>query len=472
MSEKFQQPNAYRQSVERDELRISEAKNRLVNKVESELARKFIQVYQNAKLTGLSEADLTAVEGPTSSAEMFDGTITVKAEIMTDNKIKQVSVPIKISQSSYELDEDNLRQLVDATEADDLVQRFNVEDIDATALEVDLGGFELKDQEDEYFHIYHPALDIGRELARVTKQEYETITNKESLYRSVIENQLIGSKFDGQNFLNFTGSFVEPKVTVIARSKSTYKKASFEEIDEPEEDRLMATIGNSYQQSIERNERAANDQKSRLLDRLVSEVTNQLSFLQYGNVKVSSVTDDLEFSGSDFSGKVEINADLFDADGPKAVVIPLVIEMGAYKLLKPDVIKDIVASGIDPRDAIDATVEKEVQDKVALVDEHTEFAEKETEAALDDEKPEMKKTAGDSGAGAYVGQTDVLRLPKHLLGLPEDVEIGTVIYADGFHWKLTSKSESQLSKGEDEGSIYVFNKVPAQDKEPEHKLDR
>lgn len=82
-----------------------------------------------------------------------------------------------------------------------------------------------------------------------------------------------------------------------------------------------------------------------------------------------------------------------------------------------------------------------------------------------------KKAETDSGGVGFSLSVDILNIAHNLTGLPDDMEIGTTVFIDGYHWKLTSKGKHNLSKEKDSGSIWTFTKVPVGDKEPEHTID-
>ena len=95
----------------------------------------------------------------------------------------------------------------------------------------------------------------------------------------------------------------------------------------------------------------------------------------------------------------------------------------------------------------------------------------ETEAS---KKSNVKKIASsDSGGTIFSGEVDVLNVDKHSAGLPEDIAIGDIVYADGNYWKVMSKDKNNLSKEENSGSLITLHKVPAEsvDEEPEHSIE-
>ena len=87
-------------------------------------------------------------------------------------------------------------------------------DFDLQEIKADLSLFELKDSGSDTLRVYHPAIDIGAELGIISKVEYGKLTNKESFFKSVLENQVLTPEIEQRHILAFEGEFVEPTVAV------------------------------------------------------------------------------------------------------------------------------------------------------------------------------------------------------------------------------------------------------------------
>ncbi len=520
MAQNFKTTDVYRQRIEKEAFAEKRAKERVTRAVENAFTEQLLKNYGNGKLVQASEAELSRIEAGTSSAHAFDGKVTVFADVTDSAGLKRFSAAISVKNSEFELlDADELKKLIDEAEVKAQAQAevFEVDvQAKAKALKANLGDFRIVNDGSDYLKVYHSALDIGKELGVFHKDEYEKLANKEASFKEILQNQVSHSMIENNHELVFEGSFAEPEIegkpeenivtsadykTCIncdkqlddctcdpSQTKDDPEKHSVEaeedensaiiteavdEIaDEKEaeevEENLLARQPDTYQRSIDSENQSKANQRGRLLRRIANDLYKHLFNLKYAGVKIGSV-DPSDLNDKD-SGSVKIKAFLTDQKGSKNVVISVDVESGSYKLPKADKIAEVLETVDTIESAVDQTLQKDVEERIKEIDEHDNWEEKETEAALKDAK-QLKKEAAHSDGIQMLGPTSVIKLDKHLLGLPDDTEIGTVVYADGHHWKLTDKSDGQLSKEADSGSIWTFTKVETGDKKPEYELN-
>jgi hypothetical protein len=472
MNEIYRIPDTYRQSTELEAARIDEAKEKLVRDSENKLLTRFFTLYGNGKIASATETTLTQVAGASTSDIVFDGSITVNANV--GNKTISISLPVKANTVEL-IDDTELKSLVDSAEikttADetiDLVQAFPVQ--------ADLSQFLLHDDGSDYLKVYHPALDSGRELGVISKAEYESLKDKEAFFKETLENQIKNSILENHYELSYAGSFSEPSIQSIQvesiitaadfNKETVTKTAALEEpVEAVEEGNLfLGHQADSYRQAEEFESQKTQAEIDRLSTKLANEVVAHLRNLRYNDVKVLSV------DNSD-AASFKVTASLIDEVGEKVVTFSVPVRDFSYSLPKKEVIAKLVSETADLQSKIAESITQETLDRIQDIDEAELWKENETTAAFEEEK--ITKTAGEVGGVQFIGPVDVLNIDKHTLasyGIPEDMEIGEKVYADGFHWQLTSKDQNNLSKEANSGSVWTFTKVAPTEKQPEHEV--
>ena len=73
---------------------------------------------------------------------------------------------------------------------------------------------------------------------------------------------------------------------------------------------------------------------------------------------------------------------------------------------------------------------------------------------------ELSKEAGAEPKTQFEGTNETVYLNKHLIPADvSDLDIGNVVHVDGVSYKLVSKDKDVLSKGSEDGSTWVFERV-------------
>lgn len=467
MSDQFKQPDTFRFSTEANAAKVAEAKERVTRNSENLVIDYLRSRFGNVKLFGGSNADLHEVEGKSHEFVIFDGKVSFKTALIDKQgtKIVAFDVPVKENKPSIYNDEIDLavtNSPVVATESD-----LSVDTIKAFPLHADLGLFRLVDN-GEYLKVFHPVLESDKEIGLVSKNEYTFAHDKEAFFKTLLEDQVKNSSWESGYELSYIGSFNEPTIeaevapvtnVVSVEESAIVEEASAQLVDDVASPLALST--DTMRQRLDFEQQKTQASQARLLDRIANDVHNYLSGLKYSCVKVLNVTANGENAAS-----VEVS--LVDTKGDKVVGIPVEVTNGEYKLPKPEAVAEIIEKTEDRSSILEKEIAAEAEAKANEVDAIVAEQEQEVTAILDEDK--IKKTAGEFGGLQYLGPVETVQLNHHLTGLPDDMEIGSVIYADGFHWKLLSKSTQQLSKGENDASLWTFGKVVPEDKAPEHSL--
>lgn len=117
-------------------------------------------------------------------------------------------------------------------------EAMNQENMENQTISADLKDFSLVDNNEGYLLVSHSALN-NAVLGKVGKAEYNTSKDKSSLLRGIVNDSLARVANEGKQTINFTGSFVEPKIE---------KKTNFEyppcECTHPENCHKWVSTGN------------------------------------------------------------------------------------------------------------------------------------------------------------------------------------------------------------------------------------
>lgn len=482
MSEQFSTPDSFRFSQEREASVVRDAAEKLSRQAENALTTKGLRLFGSFKVRATSTEGLVLVEGPNSSSKIFEGKLSITADV--NDVSLTVEVPVEQSSMTLPEDKDLIDLINEATKGQQGMVTTDMASAIGEPLYANLDGFSLVDEGTEFLKIYNSFSES--QIGIVAKNEYETIADKESFFKEVVANAV------NRSSLEFKGSFVEPSITRTASEVPAIEKtAAAEEVKckgcgmvgslmcdkcEAKEaalvlpEQLQAGLPDSFRQATETEDYRMNAQREKLADHVANDLIPHLRSLSYEDIKISEVDcTDLKDGENGLSGTVAVTATLIDGPALRRVVFPVHVENSSYSFNQKTAAatRSLVASATDIHAEVEQKLAEEALAKNAETDNLEQWKEKETTAALDETKvAPIEKVAMNGGGTQYVGPTDVIEMDKHLLGLPDDTEIGEEICADGFRWKLTSKSKSQLSAGQDDGSVWVFTKVAPSDEKP------
>lgn len=528
MSElKGKMADTFRQSLEAEMAQVNTLSERIVREGENKLCSKFNNMFGNVKLEG-SKHSLNMVVNEENSSLLLDGKVTITASVISGKSTKKISVDLNVNHNQVSLPEDSdLKALVNTAPEENVLEA--TED-PINEIVADLGQFELKDTGSDILKVYHPAIDTGKkELGIVTKNEYTNEANKESLLKSILENQVKHSYLENHYTLKFEGSFTHPNI--VLEDQPTYDltpadEAQGEDAGElrqqlalthgeaivhgefsPEvmemvkklsemtgmsEQEILETAKNDAEfvnsekdmstdmhaakmpdmvrQASDFEQQRMNNREDKIVNLAINDHVKHLRQLGYEDVKVLSVDKSaLKFDGESFTGDLKIETSLQNMSGLKIASIPFTIQGDNFKFPTTESVKEAILKGTDVKAKVEADLAEEVKSAQVSADEMETWKESEVTAVL---KGDIKKEAGEFGGIQTLGPVDKMEVERHLLDLPEDTEIGTTLFADGSYWKLISKSKNALSGGLNDGNIWTIEKVKAEDvkEEPEHTV--
>lgn len=463
----------------------NETKNQLIRKAENLAIEKFLKVAGNAKLKG-SHADLNQVEGPTSSATTFSGTIKVNADVFYDKGLHNVDLEVGVMDNDVIMDREDSDIVTLLEESGIYGSDAAVDDPDtmlAAPMEASLSDFRIVlDASSNYLRVFHPSLDQGdKEIGLVSGTEWKTIKDKESFLKSMLENQVGNSYLEGHYTLNFTGSFVEPTITVEAVENHIITEAELPcetchqpmadcKCDEKEASQdtslPLALAADSYRQNVNFEEQKVQSQQDKVVNAIVNSLVAHLRSLKYDSITLGTTTPELTYNEGSFNGTVSIVATLTSKAGEHMVTLPIEVKENVSILPKKEAVSDLVSKAIEIKAEIEKSIAQEVLSQMERVDEHEAHKANEVKAVFEDNT--IKKEAAGAGGMQFFGPTDSIQLDKNLLNM--ELEVGDTIFADGYHWQLVDKSANQLSAGENDGSLWSFRKVAPESKESENKV--
>jgi len=479
--DKFQLPDSYRQGVEAETMRFAELKDRLVRESEYKIISTLTKIYGNAKLVG-STTDLKSVEGETSTAIVFSGTVEVHATVEDAKGVHKIALPVPVQQNVTEVPEEEV--ITDVVNTSPVQQgpgttfeeTVTTGIVEAFPLNSSLDQFRVVDDGSSFLKVYHPALDTGRELGVVGKLDWANTPNHEAILKEIFANQVDPNHAT----LTFTGSYAEPVIEAKEMTDEEKEEAEKQkkeaagfmcetcnqpmfncECDEKDDkeakdaSEMLSVASDSFRQNVELEASREERSKEKFTTTLVNAIASHIQSFNIGAVHVQQV-DDTALDES-YNGHVRISATY---DG-RILSIPVQVNGGEYKLPKKAEVITLLGGSVDTKAEEAAEFDREAIAKIEEVDALNTYNDQQVEAALEDPKPTITKTAGEFGGIQYIGPVDTIRCERHLLGLPEDTEVGTVVYADGHHWKLTQKNdvEHQLGKEKDSGSTWIFEKM-------------
>lgn len=161
--------------------KIQALREHLVLEAENKVISHFTSKYGSAKLARDSKVDMALRKGPNDNP-VYDGLITVHAEISAGLAAKKISTDVKVVHNTVGLQKFKFidKMVADTKTEGELRQALPSEpQADPRDLKVDLLGFKLVDNESKVLDVYHPVYGEGV-LGKLSKEEH-TGSNKEPL---------------------------------------------------------------------------------------------------------------------------------------------------------------------------------------------------------------------------------------------------------------------------------------------------
>jgi hypothetical protein len=220
------------------------------------------------------------------------------------------------------------------------------------------------------------------------------------------------------------------------------------------EDLPLAHASDSLAQSMQAEQQNISASQEKIKTEAVNALVAMLQGMGHGSSKVAEVTE----SKTGYDVMVTVDAD----SALRAVSIPVEVKASKVVLPKKTLVSELISKGLDINAKLAESFSQEVLVKMAEADEKAAFEKAEAEAIINEKVASLDKVAGNEPSSQYFGTNEVVYLNKHLI--PEnitDLEIGDTVHIDGAGYRLVSKTKDALSRGEDDGSTWVFEKVTA-----------
>jgi hypothetical protein len=228
--------------------------------------------------------------------------------------------------------------------------------------------------------------------------------------------------------------------------------------DEPaisiKEDMPLAHASDSLAQSMQAEQQNISASQEKIKTEAVNALVAMLQSMGHGSSKIAEVSE--SSTGYDVMATV-------DSDGAlRAVSIPVTVKEGKVVLPKKTLVSELIAKGLNIQAALTESFSQEVLIKMAEADEKAAYEAQEAINIINEKVASLDKVGGNEPGTQYFGTNEVVYLNKHLI--PEnvvDLEVGDTIHIDGAGYRLVSKTKDTLSRGKDDGSTWVFEKVTA-----------
>ena len=202
-------------------------------------------------------------------------------------------------------------------------------------------------------------------------------------------------------------------------------------------------------QSIQAEEQVITAANDKIKTEAVNALVAMLQGMGHGSSKIAEVSE--SSTGYDVMATI-------DSDGAlRAVSIPVTVKEGKVILPKKTLVSELIQKGLNIQAKLAESFSQEVLEKIAAIEELETYKEAEANQIIAER---LTKTAGDEPKTQFEGTNEQVILNKHLIPIDaSDLEVGDVVHIDGISYKLVSKSRDVLSKGEDDGSQWTFEKV-------------
>ena len=421
---KFKAVDPARRKDAADDYRLAEVKARLVFKAERSLTA-HLRTVAGVKILNTTVANLKVSDGVESSAPIYSGKIIAKVAFLDGAQEKIANIPVNITNSEVDI---VAKDVKDALASASLKQEAPVA-ASSSVVTAALNGFKVVDDGTRYLKIYHTAAYGDLEpIGAISKDEYNT-TDKKVLLSEMLKDEAVSWPAD----VTFVGEFVEPSVIEAhAKEESRYVvKAETRELPTGTEDDLTwkDKVADSSRLASEATQKNYDTLKSRVTQRALSAFTDAWKTRGRGKATVKNTTSSWEPESG--VGDITIEAEVLDGKDTK--LVPFKVTVSGNNMKLPD-FTNLSAMLKEAKVVSNEITGENTKKNVALTKKATPMSPNNT------------------------GFQEVVRLPKDFL--PATLKVGDIIEVDGLHYKLSSKSEGQLSKEKDTASHWTFLRCP------------
>jgi hypothetical protein len=426
---RFKSYDAVRRQESANEYRLSEVKNKLLYNAERAL-RPHLSKLAGVRVLSTRVDNLEVTEDIDSGAPVFTGKVIADVSFFDGKNEKRASIPVSILHSQPEVISKDLREALEkATAVEEAPLTSN-----STSITASLSDFKIVDDGTRYLKIYHTAAYGDLEpIGAISKEEYVTASNKSDLLSEMLKDEAVSWPAD----VTFTGEFAEPTIVEASVPADTqYVVKADPTLNTPEVGTDLTwknKVADGDRLAAEAAQKNMDDLKVRLMQRALSAFNDAWKARGTGSCNVKNTTSTWDPASG--VGEIKIEAEVLD--GKDVKLVPFVVNVNGSNMRLPD-----------------------FSNLAALLKE-AKIVTNEIQGENIHKNVVIEKTAAPM-APSKQNYQDVLRLPKDFL--PASLKEGDVIAVDGLRYRLTSKSEGQLSNQRDTASHWLFERVHGDEK--------
>ena len=435
---KFKAYDSARRKESADEHRLSDVKAKLIFSAERRL-RPYLLKVAGAKILSTKIDSLDITEDAETGAPVLSGKVISEVAFIAGKTEKIASIPVTVVEGEPEILASDIQTALDNA----VPMKEAIVSAASAVVTASLSDFKVVDDGTRYLKIYHTAAYGDLEaIGAVSKEEYVS-SDKKALLSEMLKDEAVSWPAD----VNFTGEFVEPAI-IEATTSETPRYVVHADPTIAKEAEVDQTwnykVADTSRLAAEAAQKSMDDLKSRVTQRALSAFTDAWKSRGTGNVKIKNTASTWEHA----SGVGEITIEAEVTDGKEVKLVPFKVTVSGNSMKLPDFTQ------------LSAML------KEAKVVDNTKHGEDTKKNIVLEKKPLEKKAS--AMAPSRNNYQEVVRLPKDFL--PASLKEGDVIEVDGLRYKLSSKSEGQLSNQRDTASYWTFTRCSNEEK-PIYKQD-
>lgn len=422
---KFKAYDSARRKESADESRLSDVKAKLIYSAERRLRPHLLKI-AGAKILSTKIDSLDITEDPETGAPVLSGKVISEVAFIQGKAEKIASIPVTVVEGEPEI----IAKDIEAAIAAAVPAKEAVVSTASSVVNASLSDFKVVDDGTRYLKIYHTAAYGDLEpIGAVSKEEYVT-ADKKVLLSEMFKDEAVAWPAD----VAFTGEFTEPAIIDAAVPADTnyVVKADPAIAKEAEVDQTWNyKTTDTTRLAAEAAQKSFDDMKSRVTQRALSAFTDAWKSRGTGNVKIKNTASTWELA----SGVGEITIEAEVTDGKEVKLVPFKVAVSGNTMKLPDFTQ--LSAMLKEAKVVSNVKQGENTTKNIVI--------------------EKKATAMSPNRNDF---QEVVRLPKDFL--PATLKEGDVIEVDGLRYRLSSKSEGQLSNQRDTASYWTFLRVDNQ----------
>lgn len=438
---KFKAYDSSRRNDALAEHKLSEVKAKLIYSTERQLWS-HLSAIPGAKILSTKIDNLEITEDVESGAPIFTGKVTTSVSFIEGKNERVATIPVNIAESQPALVAADIENAIENAPLVTEAATFTPTNV----VTASLSDFKVVDDGTRYLKVYHTAAYGDLEaIGAVSKDEYVTAADKGALLSEMFSDEAVSWPAD----VNFTGTFAEPEIiTASVPADTQYVVHATPEVAN-EEIVAEATdwkykVADAGRFRIEAEQKNFDDLSARITQRAVSAFNDAWKSRGTGTCHIRNTKS--TWNKDSNTGDIIIEAEVLDGKDTK--LVPFTIGVNGATMHLPDFVN--LSAMLKEAKIVDHSIQGE------NISRNIELA----------KTAAVEKKATPSAPQQQQNQ-DMLRMPKDFL--PKTLKVGDIIEVDGLFYKLTSKSEGQLSSQKDSASYWLFERVPRGDDKSSYK---